>query len=227
MNIAVLGTGMVGRALAGKLAETGHAVVMGTRDPAVSLANSASDRMGNPPLSAWLSAHPGVSLADFAGAAAQGELVINAARGAASLEVLAAAGAANLAGKILVDISNPLDFSRGMPPSLFVSNTDSLAEQIQRAHPQIRVVKALNTLTAALMVNPESLAGGDHSVFICGDDEAAKLTVTNLLRSFGWRDIFDLGDLRNARGLEMALPVWISLMGVLQTPMFNFKIVRQ
>ena len=129
-------------------------------------------------------------------------------------------------GKVLVDISNPLDFSKGMPPSLSVVNTDSLGEQIQRRFPEARVVKTLHTINAYLMVDPAQLAGGDHTVFVSGDDPGAKGAVTDLLRSFGWTDIIDLGDITTARGTEMLLPMWLRLFGALQKPVFNFKIVH-
>jgi predicted dinucleotide-binding enzyme len=226
MKIAVLGTGIVGQTVAGKLSDLGHDVVIGTRDPAATLARSEPDAMGNPAFPTWQAGHPAVRLAGFAEAAAEGELVVNATGGAASLEVLTQAGAANLAGKVLLDISNPLDFSQGFPPSLFVKDTDSLAEQIQRAFPDARVVKSLNTMTAALMVDPTRVGGGDHSVFVSGDDAAAKQTVVDLLTSMGHTDVIDVGDLSTARGTEMLLPIWVRLMGALGTPYFNFKIVR-
>ena len=225
MNIAVLGTGMVGQALAGRLDELGHSVVVGTRDPQATLARTEPDGMGNPPYATWHAAHAGVTLATFADAARDAELVVLATNGGASLEVLGLAGAENLAGKPLLDISNPLDFSQGFPPSLFVKDTDSLGEQIQRAFPDALVVKSLNTLTAALMVDPRSL-GESSTVFVSGDDAAAKATVAGLLESFGHDDVIDLGDLSTARGTEMLLPVWLRLMGTLGTGTFNFKIVR-
>lgn len=226
MEIAVLGTGTVGQALAGRLAELGHEVTVGTRDVTATLTKTAPDGMGNPPYAVWAAAHPQVSLAPFADAAAGAELLVNATSGNASIAVLEAAGADNLTGKILIDIANPLDFSNGFPPTLFVKDTDSLGEQIQAAFPQLRVVKALNTLTAALMVNPRTLADGDHSIFVSGNDAEAKKIVTGLLESFGHTDVIDLGDITTARGTEMLLPVWLRLMGALNTPMFNFKIVR-
>jgi 8-hydroxy-5-deazaflavin:NADPH oxidoreductase len=226
MQIGILGTGMVGQALAAKLAEAGHEVVVGTRDPATTLAREEPDGYGNPPFRVWHAQHPGVKLASFADAAAHGELIVNATAGAASLDALRLAGQANLAGKVLIDIANALDFSGGMPPSLLVANTDSLAEGIQRAFPAVRVVKALNTMTAGVMVNPGQLGGGDHAVFVCGDDPEAKALVTGILRELGWRDVLDLGDLSAARATEMVLPIWLRLMGALQTPMFNFKVVR-
>ncbi|HXZ77701.1 MAG TPA: NAD(P)-binding domain-containing protein [Streptosporangiaceae bacterium] len=226
MKIAVLGTGIVGQSLAGRLAELGHEVTAGTRDVAATMARTAPDAMGSPPYPAWAAAHPQVGLATFAGAAAGAELLVNATSGGVSMAALAAAGTANLAGKVLIDIANPLDFSAGFPPSLFVKDTDSLGEQIQAAHPELRVVKALNTLTAALMADPAQLAGGQHSVFVAGNDPDAKKTVTGLLESFGHTDVIDLGDISAARGTEMMMPLWLRLMGTLNTPMFNFKVVR-
>jgi hypothetical protein len=226
MKIAVLGTGTVGRTIATRLADLGHEVAIGTRDPEATLARTETDAMGNPPFSAWHAEHPQVALVAFADAAAQAELVVNATGGQGSIPALTAAGAANLAGKVVLDIANPLDFSRGFPPSLFVKDTDSLAEQIQRAFPDVRVVKALNTMTAALMAEPAQLAGGDHSTFVSGNDDDAKKTVVALLESLGHTDVIDLGDITTARGTEMLLPIWLRLMGALGTPMFNFKIVR-
>jgi predicted dinucleotide-binding enzyme len=166
-----------------------------------------------------------MSLATFAEAAASAEVVVNATSGDASLAVLGLAGADALAGKVLLDISNPLDFSAGRPPTLFVKDSDSLGEQIQRAFPDALVVKSLNTLTAELMVRPATLPEGS-TVFVSGDDADAKATVTALLTDFGHADVIDLGDISTARGTEMLLPVWLRLMGALGTPMFNFRIVR-
>lgn len=226
MKIGILGTGMVGQTIGGRLAQLGHDVMIGTRDVAETLARTAPDGMGNPPFSAWLKQNPKVKLGTFAQAAAHGERVVNATNGFAAIDILKAAGEANLNGKTLIDISNPLDFSKGMPPTLFVKDSDSLAEQIQRAFPRANVVKTLNTMTSSVMVNPGQLAGGDHTVFVSGNDAGAKAQVAELLKSFGWRDIIDVGDITTARGTEMLLPIWLRLMGALQTPLFNFKIVR-
>jgi predicted dinucleotide-binding enzyme len=168
-----------------------------------------------------------VKLGTLQETAAHGELFFNVLLGQATVEGLRAAGEDALAGKILVDVTNPLDFSKGMPPSLFVSNTDSLGEQIQRALPRTKVVKSLNTLGAPLMVDPGQLAGGAHSVFVSGDDADAKRAVTRLLtEEFGHTDVIDLGDITTARGTEMLLPIWLRLWGALKTPMFNFRVVR-
>lgn len=150
---------------------------------------------------------------------------MNATSGAASIEALRSAGDENLAGKVLIDIANPLDFSRGMPPSLLVSNTDSLAEQIQREFPAARVVKTLNTVTAAVMVDPGSIANGHHTIFVSGDDDQAKREVIGLLTAFGWKDVLDLGALSTARAAEMYLPLWVAIM-MERGPMFNVALVQ-
>ena len=226
MRFGILGTGIVGKSIATRLAGLGHEVMIGTRDPEETMSRTEPDRYGNPPFSAWHEEHPKVGLGTFAEAAAHGETVVNATAGAVSLEALEQAGGDYLSGKVLMDISNPLDFSRGMPPTLLVSNTDSLGEQIQRRFPEAKVVKTLHTMNAQLMVDPAQLGGGDHTVFVGGDDAEAKATVKDLLRSFGWSDIVDLGDITTSRGTEMMLPVWVRLFGALQKPLFNFKLVR-
>ena len=215
MKVAVLGTGTVGQTLAGKLVELGHEVMMGSR------------QKGNEKALAWVdAAGSSASEGSFADAAAFGELVVNATAGAASLDALEASGAEALAGKVLLDVANALDFSGGMPPTLTVCNTDSLAEQIQRAFPDARVVKALNTVNARVMVDP-SLVPGSHTVFVCGSDESAKREVVALLESFGWpaEDVMDLGELSAARATEMYLPLWLRLFGAAGTPHVNVKVV--
>ena len=152
-------------------------------------------------------------------------MVFNCTAGSASLEALKLAGADNLNGKVLVDVANALDFSKGMPPTLTVCNTDSLGEQIQRAFPDAKVVKALNTMSNEVMVNP-GLVPGEHDTFVCGNDPQAKAKVVEILRAFGWKSPIDLGDITAARGLAMMLPVWVRLMMTIQTRNFNFKIAR-
>ena len=226
MKIGVLGTGLVGQTLARKLAELGHSVFVGTRDPAETLARTGTDRYGNPPFKQWREQHPKVDFGRLANAAAHGEVIINATNGVATMDALDAAGEKNLAGKVVVDVANPLDFSKGMPPSLTVCNTDSLGEQIQRRFPKAKVVKTLNTVNASVMVAPGAVAGGDHTIFVSGNDAVAKKTVSDILRQFGWKDIVDLGDITTARGTEMLLPIWVRLWGVVGSPMFNFKVAR-
>lgn len=227
MKIGVFGTGVVGQVIAEKLDSLGHDVMLGTRDVEQSMAREGKDGFGRPPLKEWMGAHSGVKLGTFAEAAAHGQLLVNATSGGGAMEALKAAGEANLNGKTMLDIANPLDFSKGFPPSLSVCNTDSLGEQLQRAFPQLKVVKGLNTLTSFLMVAPRMLPG-EHHLFLCGNDAGAKAEVRKLLASFGWteNEMIDLGDITNARGTEQLLPIWLRLYGALQTPLFNFRIVR-
>ena len=224
MKIGIIGSGVVGQTLGAKLVERGEDVVLGTRSP-----GKLNDKRGfGQSLDDWLKAAGSKArVGTFADAAAHGEIVINATSGTVSLEALRLAGEQNLGGKILIDVSNPLDFSKGMPPTLTVCNTDSMGEQIQRAFPDAKVVKTLNTTNVNVMVDPAQVAGGDHDLFVSGNDAAAKARVTELLRQwFGWRTVIDLGDITTARGVEMLLPVWLRLLGALGSPLFNFKIVR-
>jgi hypothetical protein len=214
MKIGILGTGVVGQTLGTKLAQLGHEVRMGSR------------KAGGDKAKAWVrEAGQKASEGTFADAAAHGEIVFNCTSGMVSLDALKAAGSKNLDGKVLVDVANPLDFSKGMPPSLSVSNTDSLGEQIQRAFPSAKVVKALNTMNTNIMVDPDKVPG-QHTVFICGNDIGAKGKVVAILQSFGWKDIVDLGDITGARGQEMILPIWLRLFMTLKTPNINFHIAR-
>lgn len=218
MKIGIFGTGIVAETLGSKLIERGHEVRLGARSST------------NEKAAAWAQkAGPNASHGTFADAARFGEVLINVTSGAGSLPALEAAGAEALGSKILLDVSNPLDFSKGMPPSLFVSNTDSLGEQLQRAFPALRVVKTLNTMSCFLMVDPARVAGGDHSVFVSGNDAEAKAKTKGFLAEwFGWKvaNIIDLGDITTARGTESLLPIWLRLWGALQTADFNFKIAR-
>ena len=215
MNIAVLGTGVVGRTLGQRLVELGHSVALGSRDP------------DHPAAAEWLAkvgTARGARTGTFADAAAHGALLINATAGSASIEALRLAGEKNLHGKVLVDVSNPLDWSTG-ELKLTVVNTDSLAEQIQRTFPDSHVVKTLNIVTADVMVHPNQLPE-ETTMLVAGDDPEAKATATDLLRSFGWRSILDLGGIKAARGMEMYLPLWVSLMQAQSTAIFNGRIVR-
>lgn len=216
MRIAVLGTGVVGSALGTRLVQTGHEVRMGSRTA------------GNAKAVAWAAATgSGAGEGTFEDAAAFGELVVNATGGLVSVDALTSAGAANLAGKVLLDISNPLDFSGGFPPTVQQPDGHSLAEKIQSAFPDARVVKALNTMTADVMVHPRSLPA-PHSVFVAGDDQDAKAVARDLLLGFGWTDdeVIDAGGIAASRGLELYLPLWLSLMGSFGTPSFNIAVVR-
>jgi 8-hydroxy-5-deazaflavin:NADPH oxidoreductase len=216
MKIGILGTGVVGQTLGTKLVSLGHSVRMGSRTPT------------NADAAAWAkAAGASASHGTFAEAAHFGEMVFNCTLGQASLEALRTVKATDLDGKVLVDSSNALDFSKGMPPSVTVSNTDSLGEQIQRAFPSTHVVKALNTVSAPIMVDPGQLDHGQHSLMICGNDAGAKKKVRELLeKGFGWKDVLDLGDITMARGMEAYLMLWTRLFMAIQKPQFNIRIVR-
>lgn len=216
MKIGIFGTGMVGATLGTKLIQLGHQVKMGSR-------TANNEKAGK-----WVNENgANASQGTFADAAAFGELVFNCTKGEGAISAIKSARENNLNGKVLVDVSNSLDFSHGMPPSLLpgLSNTNSLGEEIQKTVPGAKVVKALNTVNCGLMVNPTMLAGS-HDLFICGNDESAKATVTDILKSFGWTSIIDVGDITSARATEMLLPLWVRLMMKFQSPNFNFKIVK-
>lgn len=215
MKIGVFGTGAVGRTVASKLIVLGHEVKLGAR--------SATNEQA----AAWVQkAGQLASQGSFADAARFGEVVFNCTLGSAALEVMRAAGADNLADKILIDISNPIDFSTGIPPALFSGNTDSLGEAIQRELPRTKVVKALNTVNCNVMVDPSRIPGV-HDTFVSGNDPEAKAKVAEILRGwFGWKRVIDLGDISTARGTESYLPLWMRLWRVLGTADFNIHIVR-
>lgn len=215
MKIAVFGTGDVGQAIATKLVSLGHEVMLGSRTAT------------NEKAKAWVEkAGAKASTGTYADAAKFGELVFNCTLGSGTIEALKMAGAGALDGKIVVDLSNPLDFSKGMPPSLFIGNTDSLGEAVQREFPKARVVKTLNTMWNGLMVNPRLLPD-THVNYLCGNDAPAKAEVKKLLGTFGWKDeeLLDLGDITNARATEAVLPIWLRVWGATKNGAFNFKIV--
>ena len=217
MKYGILGTGMVGAAIATKLVQVGHSVKMGSR--------SSTHEKGI----AWAKVNGAhASFGTFEQAAEFGEIIFNCTKGEFSIDALKDAGEKNLAGKILVDISNPLDFSKGMPPTMLAGyvNTTSLGEEIQKAFPTTMVVKTLNTMNCNLMVDA-SLIKGETDVFVCGNDASAKSKVIGILTNhFGWKSPIDLGDLSAARGTEMALILWVRLYGAFQSPMFNYKILK-
>ena len=226
MKTAVFGTGIVGQVIANRLAGLGHAVTIGTRDVSKTLARTDKGPYGNPPFSEWHQQNSLVQVKTYAEAAAASEIIFNCTQGQGSIEAFKLAGERNIKGKIIVDISNPLDFSKGFPPSLSIVNTDSLGETIQRTFPETNVVKTLNTMNCYLMVNPSALPG-DHTVFMSGNDAAAKSSVLEILKSFGWKEsnVIDLGDITTARGTEQLLQIWVRLYSKLQNGMFNFNVV--
>lgn len=212
MKFGVLGTGPAGNAIGGKLVSLGHDVMMGAR---------AAD---NPKALAFVE-RTGGKAGTFRDACTHGEIVFNCLRGDVCIDVLTACSV-ELEGKILADLSNPLDFSKGAPPTLAITNTDSLAEVLQRGLPATKVVKTLNTVNNAVMINP-ALIRGQHAVFVSGNDAAAKGKIKDLLRSFGWQQILDLGDITSARGPEQYLPLWLRLWGNLGTADFNIAVVKR
>lgn len=230
MKIAVFGTGSVGQAISSKLLSLGYEVMIGTRNVSEAKSRTAADTYGNPGFGTWIISNSMIKLGSFAEAASFGDLLVNATNGGNSVKAFKSAKAEDLKGKILIDIANPLDFSKGMPPSLIpsLSNTFSLGEELQKEFPQTKVVKTLNTMWCGLMVNPEMIGGGDHVNYLCGNDTEAKNKVKELLKKFGWMDgsLLDLGDITNSRGTEAVLPIWLRVWGTTGTGAFNFKIVR-
>ncbi len=219
MKITILGTGGVGQAFATRLTGLGHEVCLGTRQVSATQTKLAD----------FFKSNPKVALKTFYEAAAFGELVINVSKGMNALDVIKLAGPNNLKGKVLIDITNPLDFSKGMPPSLIpeLSNTNSLGEEIQKMLPETKVVKTLNTMWNGLMLNPAMINNGDHVNYICGNDAEAKTKVKELLKTFGWKEecLLDLGDITAARATEATLPIWLRVYGAKQSGAFNFRIV--
>lgn len=217
MKIAVFGTGTVGDTIGSRLIELGHQVMMGSRTAK------------HEKTSAFVAKHTsGASAGTYADAAKFGEIIFNCTKGDGSIDALKMAGSGT-DGKIIIDVSNPLDFSKGMPPSLIPSltNTHSLGEEIQKSFPNTKVVKTLNTMWCGIMVNPNMIGGGDHTNFICGNDPNAKAKVKTLLKEFGWKEenLLDLGDISAARGTEMYLPLWLRVWGATQNGAFNIKVV--
>jgi predicted dinucleotide-binding enzyme len=226
MKIGIIGSGVVAQTLGSKLIGLGHDLILGTRDPS----KLDDKKMLGATLREWKSQFDGrahvAKIATFKEAAAHGELLINATSGPISLEALKLAAADQVGAKVLLDVANELDFSKGMPPGVLSSQERCLAERLAAAFPNLKVVKSLNTISAPVMVDPKALGGGDHTVFVSGDDAGAKATVVGLLKSFGWTDVLDLGALSSARGPEMYLALWVRLYGATQTGQLNIKVVR-
>lgn len=214
MRIGILGSGPVGQCIGARLIEVGHAVMLGSRSAAKASSQSWVESTGS---GAWAGS--------FADAAQFGDLLFNCTRGDGSVAALTAAGPAHLADKVVVDLANPLDFASGSPPSLFVGNTDSLGERLQRAVPRARIVKALNTMACTVMVNPRQLAGA-HVAFLCGNDPEARSLVAELLLQFGWQadELVDLGDLSAARATEAMVHLWLRLSAQRPLGAFNFAL---
>ena len=226
MKIGIIGSGVVAQTLGAKLIELGHDVVLGTRDPAK--LDEKKNMAGT--LREWLAKVNKASkqgrVATFQEAAAHGDLLFNVTNGQASIEALKLAAADKVGTKVLIDTSNELDFSNGMPPGALASQSNCLGERIQAAFPNLKVVKSLNTIGAPVMVAPQALAGGEHTVFVSGNDTPAKAATAELLKSFGWKDVLDLGDISSARGPEMYMAMWLRLWSATGTGMINVKVVR-
>jgi predicted dinucleotide-binding enzyme len=222
MKIGLIGSGVVSQTLGTKLVALGHDVALGTRDP-----KKLDDKKGQGgSLKDWLAKAKGAKVVTFKEAAAHGDLLINATHGQVAVEALQLADAGKVGPKVLIDTANELDFEKGMPPGVLASQQHCLAERIQTTFPNLRVVKSLNTIGAPIMVDPKALKGGDHTIFVAGNDKDAKAQVAELLKSFGWTDILDVGDISAARGPEMYLALWARTLGALHTGNFNIKIQR-
>jgi len=215
MKIGMLGTGTVGKRLAGRLVELGNEVLMGSRTA------------DNPEAVQWAKqAGKGASHGTFEEAARFGEVLFLCVKGDAALSVINLAKPESFKGKTVIDVTNPLDFSQGMPPSLFISNTNSLGEEIQKALPGAHIVKTLNIVSNEVMIDP-GITGGEPTMFLCGNDAGAKEKAAAILKKLGWKDIMDLGDISNARGTEMVLPIWVRTWTTLQNGNFAFKVLRK
>ncbi len=227
IQVGILGTGAVGRTIGSRLTELGHHVMIGTRDVSKTMAKTERNQYGGPPFGEWHKQHRNIHVGSFAETAAFGEIIFNCTSGSGALDALRSANPQNLKGKTVVDISNPLDFSKGMPPTLIpqYTNTNSLAEEIQKAFPGANIVKALNIVNCEVMVDAKK-TNGDPTMFIAGNNSQAKDEVRDILTQFGWNDVIDLGDITGARGMEMLLPVWLRIWASTQNGYFGFKIVR-
>ena len=223
MKIGIIGSGVVAQTLGTKWLGLGHDVAIGTRDPS----KLDDKKMMAASLREWLAQTENRGkVVTFAQAAAHGDVLVNATGGEVSIDALRLAGADKAGGKTLIDVANELDHSRGMPPRALASDERCLAEKIQAAFPNLKVVKTLNTIGAGVMVNPKGLAGGDHTIFLSGNDAGAKAQVADLLRGLGWSDILDLGDVATARGPEMYMGLWLRLWGATRTGNVNIKVQR-
>ena len=213
-KIGLLGTGMVGQTIGHKLVSLGYEVMMGSRTRDNEKATQFVKTNGK-----------GASNGSFEEAVKFGELIFLCTKGEATLDILKMAGVENFTGKTVADISNPLDFSKGMPPSLFICNTNSLGEEVQKAIPGAHVVKTLNIVNCEVMVQPGK-SGGNPTMFMSGNDAGAKNDIKSILNQFGWEDIIDLGDITTARGTEMMLPIWLRTYMATGNGYIGFKIVR-
>ncbi len=213
MKIGILGSGDVGQVLGRGFAQAKHEVMIGTRSP--------QDKKLQPLLK--LVGNLG-STATFPQTVTFGEVIVIALKGEVVESVLKDIGPKPFAGKLVIDVSNPLDFSKGMPPSLFVGWTDSLGERVQRLLPTAKVVKCWNTVPNSLMFRP-SLAGTQPTMFICGNEVSAKIAMKQFLQEFGWKDVIDIGGIEAARYLESLVALWVRVTGALGNWNHAFKVL--
>lgn len=212
VKVGVLGSGDVGKALAAGFASRGHDVVIGSRTPAK--------------LADWVSSQDAAVVAGtFDDAAAHGRMLVVAVRGDAAETLVGSLGAEAVAGKVVIDATNPLSFDAHGPPGLFVGTEDSLGERLQRAMPGASVVQCFNTVNHAKMVDP-AFAGGVPEMMLCGDDAEAKAAVADVAMSFGWPGVLDVGGIDGAPWLEALVPLWVRVGGVLGTWGHAFKVAR-
>lgn len=214
-KIGIFGTGVVGRTIGTKMAELGYEVMMGSRTA------------NNPKARDWGMNYDKSSNGTFEDVAKWADIIFNCTKGEITLDVFRLAGVENLNGKVIIDISNSLDSSRGTPVPLIekYANTNSLGEEIQRLVPDAKIVKSLNMVNCEVMINAQR-CGGEATMFMSGNDAEAKEKVRSILQQFGWVDIIDLGDIVGARGMEMILPLWLRTSGTTKDYHFAFKIVR-
>jgi len=213
-KIGVLGTGMVGQTIGSRLVALGYEVMMGSR------------KKDNEKAVKWASENgANASNGTFADAAKFGSIIFLCTKGEATLEILKLAGHENFKNKTVADISNPLDFSKGMPPTLFVCNDNSLGEKVQEAIPGAFVVKTLNIVNCEVMVNANK-SGGSPTMFVSGNNADAKKEITGILKQFNWEDVIDLGNISTARGTEMMLPIWLRTFMATGNGYIAFKIIR-
>lgn len=211
-KVGILGSGDVGKQLASGFARHGYEVVIGTRDPAK--------------LETWRKNAPqNIRVGSFSDAASHGQIVIIATKGEATEAAIDLAGVKNFKGKLVLDAANPLDFSKGMSPALFVGTTDSLGERVQRKLPDAHVVKCFNTVGNAKMIDP-AFKEGVPPMFICGNDAASKKKTEAVLKELGWPGALDVGGIDGARYLEALVPLWVRTAMVLNTAEHAFKVVR-
>ncbi|SFW77250.1 NADPH-dependent F420 reductase [Chitinophaga sancti] len=226
MKLGIFGTGIVGRLLAEKLVADGNEVMIGTRNIQNTLAKNEPDIIGTPPYIQWQEKNTKVKLGTFADVAKFGEIIFISTFGDVAINAIDMAGTEHLAGKIVIDTTNPLDLSNGIPPGFSGTVGNSLGEQIQRHLPQAKVVKAFNTLSMHIVVNPQR-EEGDPVLLIAGNDQGAKRSVGEIAKGWGWKDIVDLGGISESFFLESFALLWIRYAFKNNSWTHAFKLLRK